>query len=362
MSINPNEPNGHEPVEPVDQPVEPSMSEPVAEAATDAAEALAPTGTEPAEPSLSESLATDTAAHEASQTASDTYSQSAAGYNSPDTQLPDFTAQQAAGYAMPAATTVEPSIEQPWYGIDFVNAIKRGFKKYFVFEGRASRGEFWWFYLVAMIASLVLVWIPLLGWIASIAIALPMISLGWRRMHDVGKPGWWYIALGAAAGVVGSLGSTLSFALGGYDEFTGLPKPNGIVLAIFSLAALALTIWNIYLLAQPANAEGNKYDLAPGAPISGTIGVPKTAAAPGFAAGTAGAPAASTFGATPFDSAAPAAAAEADPVLAEIANPATPAARLQEIASLVPTHPEYKEALLAHPNMYPALRTWLSQL
>ena len=51
-----------------------------------------------------------------------------------------------------------------------------------------------------------------------------------------------------------------------------------------------------------------------------------------------------------------------DPVLMELSNAATAPARLQEIAAMVPTHPEYKAGLLAHPNLYPALRTWLEQL
>ena len=42
------------------------------------------------------------------------------------------------------ATATEPPINMPWYGIDFVNAIKRFFTKYATFSGRASRGEFWW--------------------------------------------------------------------------------------------------------------------------------------------------------------------------------------------------------------------------
>ncbi len=53
------------------------------------------------------------------------------------------------------ATAAEPPINMPWYGIDFVNAIKRFFTKYATFSGRASRGEFWWVMLFLFLVSFV---------------------------------------------------------------------------------------------------------------------------------------------------------------------------------------------------------------
>ena len=58
----------------------------------------------------------------------------------------------SAGYA-PGG---EPPLNQPWYGIGFGDALKRWTKKFFVFNGRASRGEYWWVTLFVVIVSAVL--------------------------------------------------------------------------------------------------------------------------------------------------------------------------------------------------------------
>ena len=90
-------------------------------------------------------------------------------------------------------------------------------KKYCDFSGRASRSEFWWFTLGTIIVSYV--WqfimslligsavtfntdgtfhfeaIQLLGYIPSLALMLPSIAVTVRRLHDVGKSGWWYLLI-----------------------------------------------------------------------------------------------------------------------------------------------------------------------
>lgn len=71
----------------------------------------------------------------------------------------------------------------------FADSIKTCFTKYVGFEGRASRSEFWWFYLVSFIASC----IPCVGWILGLGMLLPVIAAGVRRIHDHGKCGWWVI-------------------------------------------------------------------------------------------------------------------------------------------------------------------------
>ena len=67
-------------------------------------------------------------------------------------------------------------------------------KKYFCFEGRAGRKEFWLFFLANFIIGLILSFIPVLGWILqgiySLAILLPGLGVAARRLHDTGKSGW----------------------------------------------------------------------------------------------------------------------------------------------------------------------------
>ncbi|MEM7439206.1 MAG: DUF805 domain-containing protein [Pseudomonadota bacterium] len=89
----------------------------------------------------------------------------------------------------------------------FGEAIKTCFSKYVDFSGRAPRSEFWWFVLFGIICSVVLQIVdvsvlgadPAAGDIAilsslfSLAILLPNIAVGVRRLHDTDRSGWWYL-------------------------------------------------------------------------------------------------------------------------------------------------------------------------
>ncbi|MDT3405257.1 DUF805 domain-containing protein [Mucilaginibacter terrae] len=72
-------------------------------------------------------------------------------------------------------------------------------QKYAQFSGRARRKEYWMFALINIIASFIIGFItglinfPALYYIYSIAILLPSIAVGVRRMHDVGKSGWFLL-------------------------------------------------------------------------------------------------------------------------------------------------------------------------
>jgi len=115
-------------------------------------------------------------------------------------------------YAAPAQPS-PPALNMPHYGIGFIDAIKRGFKKYATFSGRASRSEYWWWALFTFIVSVVLVVpayvlgvttssdggrtpgaaaIPLiiLMIIFYLAIFVPNLALTVRRLHDAGYSGW----------------------------------------------------------------------------------------------------------------------------------------------------------------------------
>lgn len=68
-------------------------------------------------------------------------------------------------------------------------------KNYVKFDGRARRGEYWYFVLINLIIWFVLVFIggTILVNIYSLAILLPSIAVAIRRMHDVGKSGWFIL-------------------------------------------------------------------------------------------------------------------------------------------------------------------------
>jgi uncharacterized membrane protein YhaH (DUF805 family) len=72
-------------------------------------------------------------------------------------------------------------------------------KKYVDFTGRARRAEYWYFTLFSSIASIILMVIgyainvPFLTNIYSLAVFIPTIAVGVRRMHDVNRSGWYLL-------------------------------------------------------------------------------------------------------------------------------------------------------------------------
>lgn len=74
-----------------------------------------------------------------------------------------------------------------------ITAIETCLNKYADFSGRASRSEYWYFYLFFILADLTLSFsrVPLVEDYGSLALVLPLFAAAARRMHDVGRSGWW---------------------------------------------------------------------------------------------------------------------------------------------------------------------------
>ncbi|MEE9387380.1 MAG: DUF805 domain-containing protein [Paracoccaceae bacterium] len=72
----------------------------------------------------------------------------------------------------------------------FIDAVKTCFSKYVIFTDRASRSEFWWFYLFVFVGC----FIPVFGKIFFLVIFIPTIAVTNRRLHDVDRSGWWQVA------------------------------------------------------------------------------------------------------------------------------------------------------------------------
>lgn len=72
-------------------------------------------------------------------------------------------------------------------------------QNYATFSGRARRKEYWMFTLFSTIISIVLgivaaiINFELLSSLYSLAVMIPSIAVGVRRMHDVGKSGWFLL-------------------------------------------------------------------------------------------------------------------------------------------------------------------------
>ncbi len=68
------------------------------------------------------------------------------------------------------------------------------FAKYTDFSGRASRSEYWWFALIYFIASIIGAVIhQYVQALVLLAFFLPLLAAGTRRLHDIGKSGWFQL-------------------------------------------------------------------------------------------------------------------------------------------------------------------------
>ena len=124
--------------------------------------------------------------------------------------------------------------------MNFTDAVSVCLRKYVDFTGRASRSEVWWFYLFQFVVLLItgMVSYTLYG-LAALALLLPSLSAGARRLHDIGKTGWWLL---------------------------------------ISLIPLIGWLVALYFLVQPTSPETNQWGPPPGA--AGPTG-PTAPAAPG---------------------------------------------------------------------------------
>lgn len=172
-----------------------------------------------------------------------------------------YQQQPASPYGQPAYSggLYPPYVPRP--SVSFSQAIKMGFANYANFKGRASRSEFWWWYLFqavvaaipavlgyalfaggllsqsavyesgysssasdvtftgGMVFGLILL---IIGGIISLALLVPFIAVAWRRLHDAGFPGpMFFLSL--------------------------IPYVGGIIL--------------IVLCAMPSKPEGMKYEI-----------------------------------------------------------------------------------------------------
>lgn len=141
----------------------------------------------------------------------------------------------------------------------FPTAVQTCFRKYVTFAGRAGRAEYWWFVLFMIGAAIILyavdraifgprdpmsMWPQPLSGLFQLAMLLPAIAVGFRRLQDTGKPGWLIlipVGISVFANVV--LAATPSIGL----------------TAIMGLIQLIILVVMIWLLTRPSQPGDNAH-------------------------------------------------------------------------------------------------------
>ena len=159
--------------------------------------------------------------------------------------------------------------------VSFTSAVIFGFQRYFQFSGRSTRAEYWWWVLFLELASLILAGVDsligsdkfaepgqsgLLGFLFGLATLIPSLALGARRLHDIGKSGWWQlgiILLPTVWGVTAAVVAVISVF--GDDGNLGLALTLILVGIVGLCVSLGGIVWWILWFARKGDTVPNKY-------------------------------------------------------------------------------------------------------
>ena len=139
-----------------------------------------------------------------------------------------------------------------------MNWIIMPFRRFADYHGRSRRMEFWLFWLVSLIAQMVTSYIDaatsqpmIVGGMGQITLVVTLVLLvpaamvGIRRLHDIGRSGWWMLLFGLPY-----LGWLISV-------------DRGAQVVIPALALLFGAIVLLVLLVQPGQIDANRYGADP---------------------------------------------------------------------------------------------------
>ncbi|MBD3664017.1 DUF805 domain-containing protein [Sulfitobacter sp. TSTF-M16] len=147
--------------------------------------------------------------------------------------------------------------------MDFTTAVRTCLtQKYATFQGRASRPEYWWFILAVVIGSFVALLLGPLSILFTLAVLCPALAVGFRRLQDTGRPGWW-IVFPAGLGLINSLiapdmPDDAAIAAGQFPS-TGSVLLSGLI----GIVGLVVSLVFLWWLTRPSDPETNQYGPPP---------------------------------------------------------------------------------------------------
>ena len=167
--------------------------------------------------------------------------------------------------------------------VTFPEAIKSCVRQYVGFTGRATRAEYWWWVLGTVVVSILIGIVDRiifgfdggaqpLSMLFGLAIVLPGLAVTARRLHDIGRTGWWqlvWFAVGILGAVPLVVGIVMSFvgglgSLAGGDFNAGMFLGPFLVGLVISLAVwIGLAVWEIWWLVTQGQAGPNRHGADP---------------------------------------------------------------------------------------------------
>jgi uncharacterized membrane protein YhaH (DUF805 family) len=122
--------------------------------------------------------------------------------------------------------------------MSFQDAVRTCLQKYVTFSGRARRSELWFFVLFTFIVSIVASIIDaiigtrssngtgLVQSLASLALLLPGLAVGARRLHDTSRSAWWLLI--GLIPIVGAIVLIVFYVQDSHGENQYGPSPKGL--------------------------------------------------------------------------------------------------------------------------------------
>ena len=151
---------------------------------------------------------------------------------------------------------------------------------FFSADGRIGRQSFWIGFLILLGAGVVLSWIPLIGFVAGLALLYPWTCLYSKRFHDMGHSGWFALlpvaapavlfTLALVSGIGGIVTGAMFDKVGGEDAAAG-PVLAGLGTALLFLG-LGMLVWiggALWAGVSLGEAGPNRYGEEPPLPTAG---------------------------------------------------------------------------------------------
>ena len=183
--------------------------------------------------------------------------------------------------------------------MSFPDVVKTCLRKYGDFSGRATRAEYWWWVLFTVLTSIALSIVDsiigyLEGWdhgpletLFALATLLPSVAVAARRLHDIGKTGWWQlawyaisvtawlvagvmylIAVGREYAITHATGDKVSLDFekidwaNSWEALASFP-PAVIVLIAAAVITLAVIVWAIVWMVRQGEPGPNRHGSDP---------------------------------------------------------------------------------------------------